>query len=568
MAAEAPYRLPAKLDLQSIKSLLSAKASAVKDHLWALREDPDYFVTVLLETNDHRLEFLKDLDGNEHPDLRRGRRQTIWANVIRFVVSEAYYTLEIFSGLSLQAEKLVLLQVKYATNICPYKDLPKEYSDAYLRSRFSLNEAANGSLEMLKAIAIGSPPLRRFFAREPPLDPDSPNMRVVPKTGLKKTKVENQLLYLLSTLWDNGQDLLLTGLPVVLDELERLIQSEKHVRELISPVVISIIGELSILSQCLNQLSLYQPWARALEMTGVKQESDLITDYMKRKELWVRIVNALSETTPGLKAAVGLGEPSNGKFTYPIEKPRTRENVDALRKAESNLDIFWIAIDRVMIANAGDLSGTALHTLLFQPRTLQRTPEWIVPEKPFSAISTASRQNGADLHALYKPFSQLYFDSPTKKPEILQAKTKVKPRGKEQRKPESVAEIEALEQPNPTDPQPTFAVDARALKVFRTLFFNPSATSTPGEISWNDFLHAMTSVGFAGTKLYGSAWQFKPTKLDVEGNIQFHEPHPKPKLAFRTARNFGRRLNRAYGWFGGMFVLDQGSSNPRRKILT
>ncbi|KAJ5976099.1 hypothetical protein N7481_009806 [Penicillium waksmanii] len=48
MVAEAPYRVPAKLDLSQIESLLSARASAADDHLWALREDSEYFSHVVL----------------------------------------------------------------------------------------------------------------------------------------------------------------------------------------------------------------------------------------------------------------------------------------------------------------------------------------------------------------------------------------------------------------------------------------------------------------------------------------------------------------------------------------
>ncbi|EQB55319.1 hypothetical protein CGLO_04762 [Colletotrichum gloeosporioides Cg-14] len=43
MAAEAPYRLPARLDLNRIQSLLGAKVAAARDHIWSLREDPGYF---------------------------------------------------------------------------------------------------------------------------------------------------------------------------------------------------------------------------------------------------------------------------------------------------------------------------------------------------------------------------------------------------------------------------------------------------------------------------------------------------------------------------------------------
>ena len=65
----------------------------------------------------------------------------------------------------------------------------------------------------------------------------------------------------------------------------------------------------------------------------------------------------------------------------------------------------------------------------------------------------------------------------------------------------------------------------------------------------------MSSTGFRVEKMQGSAWQFTPTVLDVERSISFHEPHPSSKLAFRIARRYARRLNRAYGWERQSFVL-------------
>ncbi|KAF0329038.1 hypothetical protein GQ607_003706 [Colletotrichum asianum] len=98
-------------------------------------------------------------------------------------------------------------------------------------------------------------------------------------------------------------------------------------------------------------------------------------------------------------------------------------------------------------------------------------------------------------------------------------------------------------------------VDTRSFKVFRTLFFDPNVTSHPGQVSWKDFLHAMTATGiFAAEKLYGSVWQFQRTDGD-QSRIQFHEPHPYSKIPFVVARRIGRRLNRNYGWTGDMFVL-------------
>ncbi|KAK7700262.1 hypothetical protein SLS64_011075 [Diaporthe eres] len=49
--------------------------------------------------------------------------------------------------------------------------------------------------------------------------------------------------------------------------------------------------------------------------------------------------------------------------------------------------------------------------------------------------------------------------------------------------------------------------------------------------------------------------QFRPVPLDVNRNIQFHEPHPRGKLPFLVALRLGRRLNRAYGWIVDIFTL-------------
>ena len=102
---------------------------------------------------------------------------------------------------------------------------------------------------------------------------------------------------------------------------------------------------------------------------------------------------------------------------------------------------------------------------------------------------------------------------------------------------------------------PTFILPRRAWKVFSTMFHMPSEKDHVGEINWGDFLHAMTSIGFAAEKLHGSAWQFTPSKLDVENSIQIHEPHPSGKIPFGVARSLGKRFFRTYGLTGKSFKL-------------
>lgn len=153
-----------------------------------------------------------------------------------------------------------------------------------------------------------------------------------------------------------------------------------------------------------------------------------------------------------------------------------------------------------------------------------------------------------------KPLSKVYSEQPTPQ-SPSRPKTKVKTRGVAAPRASTGEESQAGSAGQGVDIQPTFALDKRSFKVFSILFYRPSTNSQPGEIPWNDFLHAMGATGFGMQKLYGSIWHFTPSNLDVERSIQFHEPHPISKIPFRTARRIGRRLFRTYGWHGGMFTL-------------
>lgn len=259
MAAEAPYRLPAHLDLDRIELLLRAKVSAAEDHLWALREDPGYFAEKLAESKEHRQEMLKDLNGDIHPTLRVSKLGTLWARVIGSTVFGAYCELEVYTELHRLSKELRSVHAKYASSISPTKDLPEELLGALLKFRHYLHQAAKGPLALLKQSVVASPPWRRFYVREPPVDAESTLIRIMSKNGVKMGKIETQLMWLLRSLWEDDKQLFLMGMPLVLDELERLLQAEPQAKELITAYIAEVIGNLSIISQCLAQLDLYQP---------------------------------------------------------------------------------------------------------------------------------------------------------------------------------------------------------------------------------------------------------------------------------------------------------------------
>ncbi|KAI1779421.1 hypothetical protein F4818DRAFT_140310 [Hypoxylon cercidicola] len=551
MAKEAPYRPPAKLDLQKIESLLSARTVRAEDHIWSLREDPSYFAETMLDMKEH----LPDI----HSTTKSHRDDLAWARVISSVLAESFFQLEGFAELRNQATHLRELSGKYGPELSPEKDLPEEYLAALLRFQHYLNQMTKGVLSQLNLSVAASPPLRAFFVQNVTRSTKSSKIKVIPNNAMKRDKVATQLIWLLQTLWEDDHNLFLCRMTTVIDELDRLLKAEPKALELVSPYIAMLIGELSITGECLRQLEIFQPWANGFEGALVDREEGIKKEFAEHTRAWAQVHDAFKEQN--IVAVRHLGDPSGGKFQYPVGKRQNKANVETLRRSEANLDAFWNAVDDMLYRKAGSLNGTAYKQVLSQPRYLQRTPEWVEPAAKKEEKSNQTHQQNNGSYEYVSPSSRLFQGTETTssaRAEVLASgagKTKVKRRG--MLGPESTSENDIALPPagSVADSQPTFKVDARALKVFRTVFFDPAANTSVGEVAWRDFLHAMDSTGFTAQKLYGSVWHFQPTRLDVERSIQFHEPHPRGKIPFLVARRHGRRLSQAYGWYGTMFVL-------------
>ncbi|KAF7511414.1 hypothetical protein GJ744_004603 [Endocarpon pusillum] len=239
-AAETPYRLPSSLDISRLLSLLSATAAAKEDHIWSLREDPGYFHQCVWEASQHRQEMLNDTDGRKHPVFQPHREDVFWHRVTAEIVANSYVGLESFSELSRQAQDLHNLQSTYNLQISPDRDLPEKYTDALLKFRFYLQQLAKGPLSLLKGAVTASPPFRPFSVRLPPDDPNSPLISIQ-SNGRKMAPVETHLMWLLQTLWEDGRTLFFCGVPLIVDELQRLIDMEPKAKTMITEYVGNLI---------------------------------------------------------------------------------------------------------------------------------------------------------------------------------------------------------------------------------------------------------------------------------------------------------------------------------------
>lgn len=542
ITVEAPYRVPTRLDFANIEKLFAAKAAAAEDHIWAMREDPNYFVEQISDMHDH-----VQLIG-----FRRKHTST-WGAAIADVLTNAYTLVEIFTEIHRITKRLREMQEKYASVITPTEKLPEDYNNQIRHFLSFILTSRAVFLEKLEFLIKRSPRLRAAVA----LSHNRPETRERPLTHDEHFLVE----WVIWQIYDAGG--MLDRMSVVPDiyvmnqainDLELQVERDKAILDLLSPTARAMLGDFAIIIQTLHALERFEPWNRGFGGSRNDRSMDWSTEIIGNKiDIWGEYKDAIQiEPAPDL---VRFCEPNLGKFTYPVHRSRNKENVEMMRRAEWNLDAFWARADRYLYDRTKNMNDSILTGLLKSPRVLQRTPEWTEPTK--------EKRKVLDIE---QPLSTFFFglsidDRDTKAPGRLSAKpakTKLKTRGTTTKSTETdEARTEAMAEVALEDPKPIFKVDRRALKTFRILFYDPDVTSTPGEVPWNDFLHALTSVGLAAEKLYGSVWQFSPYTLEANGSIHFHEPHPHNKVPFVIARRHGRRLYRTYGWTGEQFVLDK-----------
>lgn len=550
IASEAPYRLPAHLDLQKLASIVQARLIASEDHILALRDDPGYFAETVSDWREHRQEVILDDFGQKHATLLSSSGEDVlWTRVIGRMIVNAYSMFEIWDSLHRQLLNLNTLKEKCNEQISIGEDFPEDYKDALRKIYFLLEKFAVLHIITLDMDFTASPPLRPYYRRPHQKCSCIPDPKLTEiKKGLPTDKARDRLIWIMSAISNEVQCEML-GLSTLMDELERLMESDNHARSFISSWVAREISNLSVLSQCLHQIDLYQPWAP----TWQEEVDD------KRNELDVKTVLTKAQLVmynTGLKfdelRVASLGNPSKGRFYHPSDGPQTQKHTEAMRRAEGNLDAFWAEVDKQLLP----LASTRIKKILSEHKS-QRTSPWTEPSKePSKGLREAPSQSFSELH-LEREHSTKATISRGK---TIRSKTKIKTRGTPRPVRESTPATQTDPPETPND-KPVIALDKRALKVFRTLFHTPSSSSIPGEIAWTDFLHAMSAVGFTSEKLYGSVWQFNPTEalkigngIDAARSIQFHEPHPVAKVAFRTARRWGRSLTKWYGWTGEMFV--------------
>jgi hypothetical protein len=83
--------------------------------------------------------------------------------------------------------------------------------------------------------------------------------------------------------------------------------------------------------------------------------------------------------------------------------------------------------------------------------------------------------------------------------------------------------------------------------------FPTSVQERQMELDWNLFILSMEDAGFKVKNGGGSIFIFEDQ--GGKGKINFHRPHPVPKIDPVMMRCMGRRMNKWFGWSRDIFTL-------------
>ncbi|KAI1659909.1 hypothetical protein F4813DRAFT_352365 [Daldinia decipiens] len=528
------YKRPCRTEFSRIESIVRAMLSAAEDHLMSMREDPDYFRMVLNQREETCPGHLLDINSRGHSfylqnkDYFREKR-------IREVFSDAFLIFDVLAVAYDLFSYLHSLFEEWKEDPSQTASLPLSLYKVLYGLYHSLAVVCEKVLDRLRLSEsiYSSPALREYFYCEvtDSKDPKGYGSYQVGRRPLvNMPKICTEAVYFLEVIAGLEKRLPI-GLEGIFIELELLTQRHCTAKPLVSSWLGAQISVLGVLHECRYVLEQYQHQFQSFSQYCRRYPGEVENFYQSKFEAVFRVYNIPDSfwcDTAGTMRDILTGESK-----YPIREPRSREVVKKLRETEASFDHFWIkALDQLQRARVLEVCATSVFS-----RRLRRTEPWEEPQ--IEQTKSKKKIVGKNTNQLSDEFIRQEISEAGKLANTAKESVNSKMNG-------STAEHRIY----------PFKVDSRTFEVFSTLLFDGPDPSNLGEVSWDDFVHAMLAMDFTAEKLFGSAWQFKPTiGLDSDlSSIIFHEPYMGGKLEYAMIKHYGRRITRTLKWESHMFI--------------
>ncbi|KAK5312596.1 hypothetical protein LTR93_011258 [Exophiala xenobiotica] len=486
VVTEAPFRVPATLDTGKLLRLVEAKRAAAEDQAWSIREDPGYFKHVLLAASLHRKEQVRDAKGNECDSLYS---KSFWNHLVLEFVDSTYTALlmwDIFYDLTCA---LAAKTPKGSGNFDYRKPWPEDVTSLILDMFAVADRLALVARIALSQAVFASREMEERYVRVPnPQRTSDLSGKTCVHAMQRKDQYpvkDDPFMRIFELLFDPGVERI--GMHPLVDEIQRIIQSDRRQAKRLSPFVADLFSEIALMTNICRVLEGLLPGALKFGWVRLKQEGLKCMDSPQLKLLHVvhKTFHKDNETPTGA-SEIGLPLPIKDSLEYPIHKVYSEQNVESLRRAEWNLDTFWNKWDYFFFSHTGETLNDILRQYSKGPRAIRRT----LPYRPIER-----RKATTPSPAIQVP-SIAYQAQESERPRWLaveppRAKIKTRgvcnsPTGDEREEINEDADV-PVPDADEKSREVTFKLKDRALKVFRTLFYTEGSSEHQGEVDWKNF---------------------------------------------------------------------------------
>lgn len=536
-----PYRPPKVDNLDICSKLVQTRLEEARDRLHGIRECPRTFQDYTKKFESHDPEWVLDKDGKPWlgPVSRSTRNQFRDHSVTKAVV----YTFR---------EAWVWSTLSYRlASVQGHTPRSTEWNDAVRSLKVYLNGVVRSHLlTNLRFYFMTSPAFKGYMFRTTKRRAGKIEHDIDFKHDLIADLTHDKLGWIFAQLVKSGEGAWrgLDDITLII-ELRRLLENGTVSSVHICSSLYKVIADLALYAELWIQCRAYAP-AIFYHMSVADHEVES-TDTKRAIEDWHQIGRELMKLfdRENDETFFRLGHTvhhSLDTLQYPVDKPRNKSRNMTMQNSELALDNFWDEFDKHVKKHCSQHCFDVWESLWPQKEDLRRTEDW----KDAETAPLVGRLAAVNLD----------FGHEEKAPATEVARPPKKKSKKKKRKAQ-VPESENIQDARPneaeddtTQPEkPRISVSKRAWEVFHDgLWFVPKEKKKPAELRWQDFLHAMTSLGFNATKMFGSVWRFeageRAQSAGLERSINFHEPHGNTtKLGPWKARRYGRRLTRVYG---------------------
>ena len=156
----------------------------------------------------------------------------------------------------------------------------------------------------------------------------------------------------------------------MIDELQRLIDTNPEQKSRISPWITNIYRNLAFEAEILRQFGLFQLSASMMEAEGPSQKGD---------EEVAKLIKPLKPFDAAMQK-LSIGEADfldGGRFDYPAYQRRNANLSNQMIAAESKLDIFWAKCNAGIAGQVCSMQKMLQGFINLEPT--QRTLPWIKP---------------------------------------------------------------------------------------------------------------------------------------------------------------------------------------------